>query len=279
MTELTDLLRTLLSRRWFILGAAAAGTLLALAASFLVTPIFRGESVVVIDGDDADRGLAGLVGELGGLASLAGVNLGGMSAGADEVLAYLQGREMGMKFIREQGLADAIIKAPHLRGVLSGREALTEDQKSREAYRLFASEVRSVQFDKKAGVTRIIMDWPDPDVAADWANSYVALADAALRKRALDGYQGRREFLEKELETTNQVDLRNAVAKLLDSQLRLAMVANSRGEFALKTIDPAVPALPRDRISPRRAVYATFGFLAGLSIAGLMVLLRRPSQA
>jgi len=118
------------------------------------------------------------------------------------------------------------------------------------------------------------MDWPNSEVAAQWANSYVALADSALREKTLANYRLRRGFLEKELESTDQVELRSAIAKLLDGQLRMEMVASSRGEFALRIVDPAVPALLGDRVSPRRVVYLSFGALAGLTIAGLWILLR-----
>ena len=255
-------------------AAAAVGAALALAASFLVTPRYRGESVVIIDNGEAGGGLGSMLGELGNFASLAGVNLGASGAGTDEAIAYLQSRELGTRFIREQEISDALLDSRFLHGRLPWSKPSNEEQKIREAYRYFDRHVRAVRTDRKAGVTRILMDWPDSEVAAQWANSYVALADSALREKTLENYKLRRNFLEKELVRTDQVELRSAIAKLLDGQLRMEMVANSRGEFALKVVDPAVPALLGDRVSPRRVVYLTFGALAGMTIAGFWVLLR-----
>src|SRR6185437_4038153 len=77
------------ARRWWIFGSIIFFTTLSVAAAFLMEPVYR-STCVLVPADSERQGLssalAGAVGSLGGLASLAGVDLGPRSQQTEEAL-------------------------------------------------------------------------------------------------------------------------------------------------------------------------------------------------
>lgn len=257
---------------------AAIGAIAGVAASFLVVPQFRGEVVAVPADDDRGGGsLAGLAAQVGGLAALAGVDVGA-GRNDDEVLAHLRSRQLGEAFIRSKGIQEALL-ARRTVTFLPPREApVREDLRMAEAYRIFDRDVRTVGNDKKAGVVRVTFDWSDAPTSADWANSYVAFANAALRERALAQSREKLEYLAAALRDTKEIEVREAVGRIVEGQLRMQTLAKTRAEFALKVVDPAKPSLYVDRLSPRRGGYGIAGLLFGVVLALVLAAVRRASR-
>src|ERR1700736_2861686 len=91
-------------RHYLVLGVcvtifAAASVVLA----FTLTPKYRSE--VVVSPASGTSGLGELGGQLGGLASLAGINLGGGGGKkSDEALEYLRSRHFTAQFIQRHAL-------------------------------------------------------------------------------------------------------------------------------------------------------------------------------
>ncbi|HEX7115971.1 MAG TPA: hypothetical protein VF193_12630 [Steroidobacter sp.] len=251
------------SRRLLVSIAAFAGGCVGLGLSFAVTPTYRSEVLATYVTEQAETGaLAAITGELGGLAALAG--LGNGPQNQDEVLAFLESRELGRTFIESQKIGPSLIEY--------GSKFSLFDRNTydwREAYRVFDEDVRRVVPDKKSGGVKIAIEWPDRTQAARWANEYVALANRELRNKALAENEARLQFLYDKLQSAPVLEIRDAVARLIESEMRSSMVANARTDFALKVIDPAVEPRRSDRHKPRRGVYAFVGFL--LSIVGTLV--------
>src|SRR5688572_5356093 len=81
---LRDLMQTVWRARWWIIASTVALGIVACAVALLMTPIYRAQVVVVpasADKSSLGNSLGGALGSIGGLASIAGVNLN--SAGVD----------------------------------------------------------------------------------------------------------------------------------------------------------------------------------------------------
>jgi len=119
------------------------------------------------------------------------------------------------------------------------------------------------------------MDWYDPKVAADWTNAYVALANDRLRSDAIQKSRRSIEFLEQEAGKTDVVELKQAIYRLIETQVNNAMYANVQREYAFRTIDPAVASDPRRKVSPHRALMTLEGALAAAVLGMSWALWRR----
>src|SRR5690606_18702007 len=94
--------------KWLALGSmlcAVLGAIYGLTA----TRMYRVEGVLAYAEDQQSvSSLAGIAGEIGGLASLAGINLGDPGSAKYEALGILQSRQLTAAFISNHGLLQRI---------------------------------------------------------------------------------------------------------------------------------------------------------------------------
>ena len=104
------------------------------------------------------------------------------------------------------------------------------------------------------GIVTLAIIWRDRLAAAQWANALVAEADAALRQRAIAEFTRSIDYLKQEGATTPVVEVRAAMYKTMETELKNAMLARTRDAYAFKVIDPAVVRDPKDTRQPEQAV-------------------------
>jgi uncharacterized protein involved in exopolysaccharide biosynthesis len=249
--------------KYLILSMGLLCAVLAGILAFNITPIFRAE-IVVLPVRNAGMGGAGsLSGQLGGLASiasLAGVNLDSGGSGEREAKAILESRKMDEEFIKQNNLLGVILpnsKTPTLW----------------LAVKTFREGVLTIKEDKRTGLTTLAVDWKDPAVAAQWANSFVALANERNRARAVDEANRNIKFLNEQIEKTRVVEVQRSLYTLIENETKTLMLANARAEYAFTVVDPAVP--PERKISPHRSIYILFGAFIGSAMGLLAAYLRR----
>lgn len=223
---------------------------IAAVVSLVMTPMFRAD-VVMTEVHDRGMGQASSIADqLGGLASLAGVNLN-TDADAMEAQAVLDSRRLAEEFIKRNGLMPLLFphptKAPPTLWL---------------AVKIFKASVLIIRKDVRKSTTTVTMEWTDAATAARWANAYVALANELIRTRALNESTRNIAYLNAQLEHNNTVELRRAIYNLIESQTKQLMLANGRLEYAFEVIDPAVA--PQVRSRPQRVLMVLIGAAVGL---------------
>lgn len=271
---LADLATLVAGLRWYLLGGALAGLALALAVAFLATPTYRASVTVmpVTDGRQMGGALPGLLARFGGGA---GIALGD-GANRDEAVAVLKSRQFTAALIADEQLMPVLF--PEKWDATAGRwRELPADEVPTEwdAWQLFDRKVRGVREDLDRGVITVDIDWRDPAQAARWANLLVERANADLRARKLAQLDASLAQLEEELRRTELVELRQAIAGVIESQVNERMLARTRREFAFRVIDPARPADADQPEWPRPAFLAALGITLGAVLGGVAGLVRR----
>ncbi|MFZ9954375.1 MAG: GNVR domain-containing protein [Ilumatobacteraceae bacterium] len=217
---------------------------------------------VVLAPADKKGGMSGALSQLSGLASLAGVSVGG--GGGNEPLAVLKSKDFARQFITEMNLMPVLLK-----------DQKTEDAKApdiRDALRIFET-VRTVSDDKKTGLVTLSVRWKDADTAALWANELARRVNARLRAEALAEAERNVTYLQKEMAATSVVSLQQSMGRVLEGEMQKLMLARGNEEFAFKVIDKATP--PKLRDAPKRALIAIVATLAGGFLGILAVFLRQ----
>jgi uncharacterized protein involved in exopolysaccharide biosynthesis len=243
---------SLIAVMWrYKLLVAGCGFLFALAAVYLAftTPfVYRAEVVVapVNQNDTANSG--SLAGQLGGLASLAGLPLPN-GGGTQEAQAMLRSRYLAEMFITKNKLVPRILGG-------GGKQSLWI------AVDRLRRLVVSTDLDKETGTTTVAMKWKDPREVAIWANQYVALANDILRNRELEDASRNIRFLNEQISKTQVVEIQRALYGLVENETKKQMLASTRTEYAFTVIDPAV--VPEERIWPRRSLMLLTGGALGL---------------
>ena len=78
--------------------------------------------------------------------------------------------------------------------------------------------------DRRTGIVTLAIIWSDRDTAAQWANQLLAEADDALRQRAIGEYTRSIDYLTSESTQASVVELRSAIYKAMESELKDAMM-------------------------------------------------------
>jgi uncharacterized protein involved in exopolysaccharide biosynthesis len=244
--------------RYLVMAVTFVAGLIAVFLALTATEIYRAEVMIIQVRDQRMTGSAApLLNQLSGLATLAGVTLPG-AARTEQAQGLLQSRRLAEEFINRYNLLP----------VLWEDVDPDEPQSMWLAVTQFRDGIIDIAEDARRGTTTVYVEWKDPEIAARWANDYVALCNEVMRARALEETTRNIKYLNEQIAATTVVELQQVMYDLVKNETQTLMLANARDEYAFSVIDPAVA--PEERISPRRRVMVMIGLVLG-GVAGAII--------
>ena len=246
----------------FLLGVA--GTI---ALAVFTRPVYRSQVVMAVA--DEGEGLSSLLGQFGGLASLAGINLGGGGkSNRAESIAVLSSRDFTRRFIEREKLLPVLFATKWDESRQNWKTTNPDKiPQLGDGVKKFEERVREVNVDERTGLITVTVDWYDRQLAATWANKLVAAANEELRTRAIAEARRSLDYLEAEAQKTSATGVRDAIYKVVETQIKTIMLANVREQYAFKVLDQAVPADKDKYIWPRRVLIIALGFVFSVLLA------------
>jgi uncharacterized protein involved in exopolysaccharide biosynthesis len=247
------------------LGAAAAALI-----SFQVRNTFRAEAIVVPVTEGFGQVSGAVRNQLSGLAAVAGIDVGSLGEHRAQSLATLTSHSFAREFIRAENLTPVLFfdrwdaKGNHWRA--GAKQPTTE-----EAVRKFTESVRFVKESRTNGLITVSVEWYSPELASQWANKTIEMVNERLRTEAIQNADRSIQYLNEELVKTNVIELRQAIYRLIEDQVKSAMLANVQREYAFRVIDPAVP--PDRKFKPKRSIMVLIGTATGLLLGVLAAFL------
>jgi uncharacterized protein involved in exopolysaccharide biosynthesis len=238
------------------------GLLFAIGAAvlaFTTPPVFRAE-VTIVAVRERDINGSGISSQLGALSSLVGVTLGQNGGSGPTADAVLDSRRLVEEYIRRNDLL------PVLSPNASKPSTMWLQVKK------FKEGSLTVRKDARKGVTTVAVEWTDPALAARWANGLIALANDLIRTRALDDATRNIAYINKQLEQTSTVEMRQVLFDIIKNETKTLMLANGRTDYAFEVVDPAVT--PERKIGPHRSIYIIVGFGLGAFVGFVIAFIR-----
>jgi uncharacterized protein involved in exopolysaccharide biosynthesis len=261
--NLVDVFRVFARYHLLIIGMILLATLTTTATAFLLTPQYRADILVqpVSDADERDQ-YSGLLGQLGGIASLTGIKMDAQD-NKYKSIATLRSRQFTERFIEQEKLLPVLFADIWDQDSQSWRvDDNNEVPTQLDAYELFNKKIRRVSEDRMTGLVTLSISWSDPELAANWANRMIQAVNAALRQRVFEDSNKAIEYLQAQLKQTSVVELQDVLHRLIESEMKEAMLANINEEYAFRVIDPAV--VPEDPSSPKIASLVVLGVVIGV---------------
>ena len=236
-------------------------------------------------------GLSGALGQLGGLASLAGVSLGGGESGeaqiAQEVMkswSYIEG------FIADNNIAVEVYAAE---GWSKGSNELQIDDDLYDtetktwsvendttgevgppsSWKLFESfsERLTVSEDKKSGLVSVSIEYYSPQIAKQWVDLYVQSVNRFMQQRQVDKVTRNINYLQEQIEKTSIAQMQEVFYTIIEEQTKNKMLAEASPEYAFVAVGPSM--VPELKSQPKRALICILGTLLGGMLSVLMVLI------
>lgn len=290
--DLKELFLALWKGKWIILLVTIAFTVGGVLYALSQPNTYKAEAVLASANDSkSGGGLAAMASQFGGLASLAGISLGG--GGTDSkamALATLNSRQFVYAFIEKYDLlaplmagtkwnesSDILQLNPEVYDAQNKTwvRVVNSDKSSKptqwEAYKQFKS-LMSIAESKDSGLVTLSITHLSPTIAKQWVDWIVIDLNAWIKKESLDDARRNISYLEEQIERTNISDMQSVFYELIEEQTKSLMLAQVQDEFAFKTIDPAV--VPEEKVGPKRALICVIATLLGGMLSMGIILIR-----
>ena len=287
--SMTQMMGVLWKGKFLIIGVCAFFSVISVAIALYLPNIYRSE--VILTPAKQDSAMGGLSGDLGGLASLAGVNLGG---GADDksqlALRVLTSRSFLSEFVIKHQILPNLMAVdewnpiknklhynPDIYDVTSNqwlREAKfprKSEPSTQEAYDVLL-DIISITTDKSSGLITLSVDHLSPFVSKQWADWLVEGINDEMRKRDLNEALKTIEYLKDKLKQTQIAEMQTILFQLIEEQTKTIMLAEVLDEYVFKTVDGAI--VPELKNSPKRALICVLGTILGFIFSLFIVLFR-----
>ncbi len=289
--DLRELFNVIWKSKFVILIVTALFAVAAVIYAINQPNIYKSEALLAPAEKEGAGGLASLAGQFGGLASLAGVNLGGGGSNkAQLAIEVLKSRQFTSAFIQKHNILPQVMAAESWN--MQANEVVYDDEmfnsqssewvrevkapfkpqpSMQEAYKVF-SQLISASTDKETGMVTISAQHVSPYVAQQWVNWLVEDINKTMKEMEVAEAKRSTKFLQQQLKQTEIADIREVLYKLIEEQTKTIMFAKVRDEYVFTTIDAAL--VPEEKFKPKRALIVVLGTVLGGMLSVMVVLLR-----
>ncbi|EGR2229131.1 LPS O-antigen length regulator [Vibrio parahaemolyticus] len=290
--DLRELFKALWKGKWIIIATtfvfAASSVLYALS----LPNIYKSDALLAPAESSNGGGLSKMAGQLGGLAALAGVNLGtDESSQTDLAVQVMKSRQFVEAFIKKHDLLVPLMAAKDWS--LTNNKLILDEElynpttgewlrdpnglrgatpTAQEAFEVFSKEVLNLSQDKESGLYTISVKHYSPYVAQQWVSWLIEDINQVMRERTIAETSQNLAYLNAQLQKTAVTDMQSTFYKLIEEQTKSLMLAEVQEEFIFKVVDPAV--VPELKDGPKRALICVLGTLLGGMLGGAIVLIR-----
>ena len=284
--DLRDLFLTLWHGKWLIISITVLFAIGGVVYALMQPNQYRAEAMVAPTDEEQGPQISG---QLGGLASMAGVNIGeGGSSKTVIAKQILQSRAFLSDFIHRHDLAVPLMATEgwnantgewiinrEVYDPEAGEWQQNDDGKSLEPtdwdlVKRFRGML-SVSDASDTGMITVSIKSQSPVAAQQWVDQLVADINEHMRQEDVEEAQNRINYLRNQVDETSITGMQQVFYQLIESETRTVMLANAQDEYVFQTIDPAV--VPQEKSGPKRALIAILATMLGgiLSVFAVFV--------
>ena len=242
-------------------------------------------------------GLSGALGQLGGLASLAGVSIGGGGSSeaqvAQEIMkswnfieGFIKSNDLAVEIYAAEGWSKSS-NSLQINSDLydeSDSQWLVENNDTGElgppsSWKLFQDflGMLSVSEDKKSGLVSVSIEYYSPQIAKHWLDLYVAAINGHMQERKMAEVTRNITYLEAQIKKTNIAEMKEVFYTIIEEQIKSKMLAEASPDYAFVPVSPSM--VPEEKSQPKRALICILGTLLGGMLSVLWVLVLHYGRA
>jgi len=289
--DLAELWRAIWAGKFIIIAISFIFAVSSIAFALSKPDVYRASVLLSPASSEGASGMGALAGQFGGLASLAGISLGG--GGIDKTtlaLEIINSRAFLETYIEKHELLVPLMAAKKwdrveneliidneiydrntdgwLRVVSYPKTAKPSKW---EAYQKLLKLVSTAQ-DKKTSLVTIDVEFYSPEIAKQWLIWLVEDVNNFMREKDEKETQTSIDYLTNQLEKTEVSAMETVFYQLIEEQTKNMMLTKVSAEYVLKTVDPA--QVPELKAGPNRALIVIIGTMLGGILSVLIVLIR-----
>lgn len=290
--DLRELAAAIWQGKWLIISITFVFAVGSVLFALSQPNIYKADALLAPTESSGGNGLSKMAAQFGGLASLAGVNLGaGQSSQADLAMQVMKSRQFVEAFIKKHQLLVplmAIKKWDLETNQLVLNDEVYDSQNdtwlrepsglrgakptAQEAYEVFTKNHLVMNSSKDSDLYTLSISHYSPYIAQQWVTWLIEDINQVMRERSIQETQRNLDYLTEQLDKTAIADMQATFYKLIEEQTKSLMLAQVQDEFVFKVVDPAV--VPEIKDKPKRALICAGGTLVGGMLAVMLVLVR-----
>ena len=294
--DLIELGRTIWKRKLTIFIITFLFSLAAVTKVLMIPNIYKAEVLLAPTTSSNQGMMAGLMGKYGGLASLAGVDLGANQTDKTTLaIEILKSRAFITQFIKKYDLAIPLMAATSWdvqnekwivnaniydssakKWVRKVKLPYKPEPSDLELYGIFHKKILHVDQDKQNRMVTISVSTMSPQESARWSALLVREINQKMREMDVREAEESLKYLKKQLKNTSLSELHQVFYELIEQQTKIKMLAEVRPEYVFKTIDP--PVVPEKKDKPRRGLICIIAAVIGMSMGILYTLVSTALQ-
>ncbi|MGI9916051.1 Wzz/FepE/Etk N-terminal domain-containing protein [Vibrio owensii] len=288
--DLRQLFKVLWQGKWIIIATTFVFAVSSVIYALSLPNIYKADALLAPTESSNNGGLSKMAGQLGGLAAIAGVNLG-ESASSQTTLAVqiMQSRQFIDAFVKKHELTiplmavegwdlttnklifnEELYDEENDKWLREPRGLKTVQPTAQEEFKIFYNNIIAISEDKESGLYTLSVKHYSPFIAQQWVGWLISDINDVMRKRAISEASRNLEYLNNQLDKTAVSEMQATFYKLIEEQTKRLMLAEAQEEFVFKTIDP--PVVPEEKYSPNRSIICIIGTILG-SVFGIVLVL------
>ena len=288
--DLRELWNVIWQGKWIIIATTTIFAIAAVIYALSLPNIYKSTATLIPTTGEEQSGAAALAARFGGLASMAGVSVGGSGIDKTKIaIETLKSYGFLSEFVKNHKLKPDILAVKSW-DVTNNRvvydnevynpktkkwEWKTKSQwkketqpSDQEAISGFLENI-SINHDEKSSMVSISASHLSPFVAQQWVQWLIADINQHMRKQDIAEANKSIGYLTKKLEETSLAEMQKIFYELIEAQTKTKMLAEIRDQYVLKIID--TPAVPEFKSEPKRAQLCILVTLLGGVLAALIV--------
>lgn len=243
---------------------------------------YTAQAVFVAESAEAEGGLSSIASSFGGIASLAGINLGSDNQSAIEAEYLLTSEMFLLNVVQDFALAPQVVAAVEynfetesvdyddsIYSSSTDEWHLPREQMSRSglypANWYIASKLRemiTVSKNQETGLLTLKVQHVSPIFSKRFADIMLKEINDVMKQRESEQLERRLDFLNKQLNADMPNEVKQSIYALVEQQLKQKMIVETSDNFIFKIIEP--PQIPEIKSSPLRSILLILiTFIAG----------------
>ena len=294
--DLRELFGVLWAGRMKIIAITALFAVVSVIYALSVPDQYKA-TVLMSPAQSSGGGLSGALGQLGGLASLAGVSIGGGESSeaqvAQEIMkswnfieSFIESNDLAVEVYAAEGWSKSSNSLQIDNDLYdeSGSQWLVESDDTGElgppsSWKLFERflEMLSVSEDKKSGLVSVSIEYYSPLIAKHWLDLYIAAINGHMQERKMAEVTRNISYLEAQIKKTNIAEMQEVFYTIIEEQIKSKMLAEASPDYAFVPVSPSM--VPEQKSQPKRALICVLGTLLGGMLSVLWVLVLHYGRA
>jgi LPS O-antigen subunit length determinant protein (WzzB/FepE family) len=283
--DIGEVLYVLFQGKWVIASLTSIASIIAVIYSLYLPNIYQSQSLLTPVASSSS--MSDSIGGYTSLAGLAGINLSSQSSESNSVQAL--SKIVSLSFFEKNILPNIFL--PNLMAVKSYnpltndieydeeiyneneniwvRDNLKKIPTPQESFFVFIKHI-SISQDIKTGFIRLSVKHQSPYLAKKWNDLLISQINIFYRQKDRIESEKAVSYLNQQIANTNLSEINAVMAELLKKEIQDLTLIEVRESYVFEYIDP--PAVMENKAEPSRALISILGFILGLIISIIAVL-------